>query len=590
MIFKSILKKRNISTIFTCFIVLTLFACPVFPAADTGSPDDSEGIFTDALYSEAAPFFKPLEGNHDGPVIRSRLVRVDFDRISRGLTPGGKSMGKSTGGPDTHLQINLFHDVFFTAWLYNAINHRSGSTTWIGKSIEEGPSSVILTVKDNIMIGSVSLGNKNYVIRYIGGGFHEILEMDHSKYAECKEPGSSDNLPPVGSGDFGLSRVQEADDGSTIDVMVVYTGAARSAAGGTTAMQNLIDQAVSESNTGYGNSFVDPRLNLVHTEEVTYSESNFNWGVTLNRLVGTSEGYMDNVHTLRNTYKADVVVMIVNNTAYCGLANMIMANESGAFCLVSRICATGYYSFAHEIGHLQGARHDRYVDPTENSPFAYNHGFTYPTGGWRTIMAYNNACTAVGVNCTRLNYWSNPNVLYGGVAMGEFGGVGVGVDNHRCLNNTAYIVANFRLSGGSATYCTSAATNLSFAWISSVEFGDFYNTSGSSGYSDFTSQTVNMTRGSTVNLALTANHGGDTFTGYWRIWIDYNQDGDFDDGNEQVFSGSGSSTVIGSFTVPYLDGTGNTRMRIVMQHGSYRTSACGTFTYGEVEDYTVNLH
>lgn len=588
MILKSIPKKRNIPTIFTCFIVLTLFTSPVFSVTGTRGPDDSEGIFTDALYSEAASFLKPAESNHDEAVIRSRLVRVDFDRISRGLKSGEKSPGKGAGGPDTHLQINLFHDVFFTAWLDSVVNHRSGSTTWIGRSIEDIPSSVILTVKDNIMIGSVSLGNKNYIIRYIGGGIHEIREMDHSKYAECKEPGSSNDPPAIESGSPGLSRVQAADDGSTIDVMVVYTGAARSGAGGTTAMQNLIDQAVSESNTGYGNSFVNPRLNLVHTEEVVYSESGFNWGQTMNRLVGTSEGYMDNVHTLRNTYKADVVVMIVNNTGYCGLANTIMATESGAFCLVSRTCATGYYSFAHEIGHLQGARHDRYVDPTEYSPFTYNHGFTYPAGGWRTIMAYNNACTAVGVNCTRLNYWSNPNVLYGGVAMGAFGGVGVGADNHRCLNNTAYTVANFRLSGG-GTYCTSSATNLNFAWISAVEFGDFYNTSGSSGYSDFTSQTVNMTRGSSVSLALTAQHGGDVFTGYWRIWIDYNQDGDFDDGNEQVFSGSGGGTVIGSFTVPYLDGTGSTRMRIVMQHGSYRTSACGTFTYGEVEDYTVNL-
>jgi hypothetical protein len=588
MISKSIPKKISITTIITCLIVLMSVTSPVFPAANTEGSDVSQGIFRDALYSEAAPFLGTTADQHDGRVLRSRLVRVDFSRIFADLEAGEISTGKETGWTVRLLHINLFHDVFFDARFDRLLNNRSGSTTWFGKSTEESPGSVIFTVKDNVMIGSVTLGKENYVIRYIGGEFHEIQQIDHSKYGECKDAVSSGSLPELTFGGNRLSMVAE-DDGSIIDVMVVYTGAARSAAGGTTAIQNLIDQAVSESNTGYGNSFVDPRLNLVHTAEVNYSETGFSWGQTLNRLVGTSEGYMDNVHTLRNTYKADVVIMIVNNTAYCGLANMIMANASGAFCLVSRICATGYYSFAHEIGHLQGARHDRYVDPTENSPFAYNHGYTYPEDRWRTIMAYNNACTAVGVSCTRVNYWSNPNVLYGGVPMGAFGGVGVGADNHRCLNNTAYIVANFRVSGGGGTYCASTATNPNFLWIASVEFGDFYNTSGASGYSDFTSQTINMAKGSTVGLALTPGHGGDIYNAYWRIWIDYNQDGDFDDGNEQVFSGFGTSTVIGNFTVANVDASGATRMRIVVQHGSYRTSACGTFTYGEVEDYTVNI-
>jgi hypothetical protein len=566
MISRSIQKKINVKTLFTCLLVLVFFNVSLYPA-DAG-PEKTRGMFTDVPYSDAAPFLS-AENQFDARVMRSRLVKVDF------------------GQAGELLQVNLFHDVSFFARKDQSVTNRSGSVTWIGKSIDDTPGSVILTVKDNIMAGSVSIGNRNYVIRYIGGGIHEIQQMDQSKYAECKDPAHDNGLAIPDSGTIDLSAVQ--DDGSIIDVMVVYTATARSGAGGATAMQNLIDQAVSETNTGYNNSNVNPRVNLVHTAEIVYNETGFSWGQAINRLVGKNDGYMDNVHTLRNTYKADVVVMIVNNTAYCGLANTIMANESGAFCLVSRTCVTGYYSFAHEIGHLQGARHDRYVDPTENSPFAYNHGYTYPANNWRTIMAYNNACTAVGKNCTRVNYWSNPNVLYGGVAMGVFGGVGVGVDNHRCLNNTAYTVANFRESGGSATYCASAATNTEFAWISMVEFGDWYNSSGSSGYADYTSQTLNMTRGSTVNLALSAQFGGDVFNGYWRIWIDYNMDGDFEDGNELVFSGSGTGTVLGNFTVAAVDGVGATRMRIVMQHGSYRSSACGTFTFGEVEDYTVNL-
>ncbi|MCP5052320.1 MAG: hypothetical protein GY940_34450 [bacterium] len=582
MISKSIRKHINIRTIFTGLIVLAFFTAPVFPA--TQGQDISKGIFMDALNSEAVPFLNTTSGSDNGKVVRSRFVKVDFNQISR----DSNLSGTHSASLDKLLQLNLFDDVFVIARWDKEVNNRSGSTTLIGKSLAEGHSSVILTLKDNIMVGSVALGNDNYVIRYIGGDIHEIRQMDHSKYAECKDALSSNPMPLTKGGGIDLSGVK-ADDGSVIDVLVVYTFAARNAAGGTTAMQNLIDQGVSETNTGYNNSFVNPDVNLVHTAELEYSENSFSWGQTLNRLVGTSEGYMDGVHALRDTYKADVVVMIVNNGGYCGLANMIMANAAGAFCLVSRTCVTGYYSFAHEIGHLQGARHDRYVDPTENSPYTYNHGYTYPAANWRTIMAYNNACTAVGKNCTRLNYWSNPNVFYGGVRMGNAGGIGEGADNHRCLNNTAYTVANFRVSGGATTYCASTSTNINFAYISAVEFGDFYNTSGASGYSNFTSLSRNMTRGGNVNLALTGSHTGDAYHGYWRIWIDYNQDGDFSDAGEQVFSGHSNGNVLGSFTVSSGATTGSTRMRIVMQHGNYRSSACGTFTLGEVEDYTVNI-
>ena len=83
---------------------------------------------------------------------------------------------------------------------------------------------------------------------------------------------------------------------------------------------------------------------------------------------------------------------------------MIGSTAATAFAAVHWDCATGYYSFAHEIGHLQSARHDIATDPS-TSPYAYGHGYRYePSSGsrWRTIMAYN--CTR---SCPRLNFWSN---------------------------------------------------------------------------------------------------------------------------------------------------------------------------------------
>jgi len=137
-------------------------------------------------------------------------------------------------------------------------------------------------------------------------------------------------------------------------------------------------------------------------------------------------------------------------------------------------------------------------------------------------------------------------------------------------------------------YCTSSGNNQSYEYIAGVAVADLNNTSGASPYSDYTYLAAHVTQGNSVNVSLTPGFSGSSYTEYWRIWIDYNGDHDFEDSGEQVFSGSGSSVVTGSFTVPTSTITGNTRMRVSMSYSTY-PPYCGTFTYGEVEDYTVNL-
>ena len=125
-------------------------------------------------------------------------------------------------------------------------------------------------------------------------------------------------------------------------------------------------------------------------------------------------------------------------------------------------------------------------------------------------------------------------------------------------------------------------------WIAGVEVADLDHNSGASGYSDFTSYTAHLTAGSSASVSLTPGFAGSSYSEYWTIFIDYNVDGDFADSGETVYQGSGSSTVNGSFNVPSgLNCV--TRMRVAMQYNSYRTDSCGTFTYGEVEDYTVDI-
>jgi vibriolysin len=137
-------------------------------------------------------------------------------------------------------------------------------------------------------------------------------------------------------------------------------------------------------------------------------------------------------------------------------------------------------------------------------------------------------------------------------------------------------------------YCTSQGNNYSYEWISRVRVAALDNSSGAAGYTDFTSITCNLTAGGNASVYLTPGFSGSTYTEYWKIWIDYNGDHDFTDTGEEVFSGSGSSTVSGSFTVASgIDRV--TRMRVTMKYSGAPTS-CETFTYGEVEDYTADIN
>ncbi len=142
---------------------------------------------------------------------------------------------------------------------------------------------------------------------------------------------------------------------------------------------------------------------------------------------------------------------------------------------------------------------------------------------------------------------------------------------------------------GCISYCTSAGSNATYEWIKTVTVGSFTNNSGAVGYTDFTSQTITLAAGSSNNASFAPGFSGSTYNEYWKVWIDFNKDGDFADAGEQVFAaGPGASTVSGTISIP-SSATGTTRMRVSMKYNATATSSCETFTYGEVEDYTITF-
>jgi hypothetical protein len=72
-------------------------------------------------------------------------------------------------------------------------------------------------------------------------------------------------------------------------------------------------------------------------------------------------------------------------------------------------------------------------------------------------------------------------------------------------------------------------------------------------------------------------------------WVDWNQDGDFDDPDETFeFGDPGMPIGSGQITPPAGATLGETRMRVTVQYQG-PPDPCATFSVGEVEDYTINV-
>ncbi|HEY5406027.1 MAG TPA: fibronectin type III domain-containing protein [Ginsengibacter sp.] len=158
--------------------------------------------------------------------------------------------------------------------------------------------------------------------------------------------------------------------------------------------------------------------------------------------------------------------------------------------------------------------------------------------------------------------------------------------------NSAYSSASsFTTSSGSITYCASKGIT-TYEYINKVALGSISNTSGNNGgYGDYTALSTNLTAGSTYTITMTPGFASTKYAESWTVYIDYNQDGTLNGTGETVLKvkSTKTGTASGSFKVPTTAKNGATRLRIQMNYGSYSTNPCATLTYGEVEDYTVNI-
>jgi len=153
------------------------------------------------------------------------------------------------------------------------------------------------------------------------------------------------------------------------------------------------------------------------------------------------------------------------------------------------------------------------------------------------------------------------------------------------------------------SYCSATSTSATIdGYIGQVAVNataapSMVSTSGFSNYTDYSTdpaRLVTFVRGSANNtVTVTKNWPGYQYGFSTGVWIDFNRNGTFEASERVLTSGSNTTTPLtATFAVPsgtaVYGGNLTTRMRVGLAESS-SVSACGTFIWGEVEDYAVKL-
>ena len=361
------------------------------------------------------------------------------------------------------VEIELFGETVY-AIRTRVENHKQGEIIWVGHLEGRATDSVIVTIKGAAFSGMIQKGEQVFRIGGGPGGSSRLMEVDLRSLPQEDLEGL-----PDGFGDPGATADTTSDsvaaENVQQDLLVAYTQAACNYAGGCSQLEADIATAVADINVAYSESGVAITMNLVGMMFTDYAEPSSS-STALNDLRTSGDGIMDDVHTERDNLGADLVALVYNGPG-CGIG-YLGSSASTAFSVTDVPCLVGNRTMAHEIGHNQGAHHDR-VTVGGGLSGSYNYGYrrcndTSVDGlgapYFRTVLAY--PCSG----SPRVGRFSNPNVSYSGVPQGVDPAVDAGKAawNARTLNESASYVAGFR-NGGQQSTPPAAPSNLAIGTV-----------------------------------------------------------------------------------------------------------------------------
>jgi hypothetical protein len=395
--------------------------------------------------------------------------------------------------PGERIELHLFDDVTIAAVVKSSSTNVNG--TEVGSCAVEGSrfGTIYMARTQGQMMAVVNIPERNAQYRVlfdVASAQHFAVEMDMAKLLQddagehpvapldapkvpnyekllpasvaakvLETPPNSRTLegvvmaedePVVGGGGGGGVAAEDPPEEITIDIMFVYTPAAVTEAGNLANLQDAMAIAVTESNDAHSNTDTGVAFRLVHSVQTEYTESgDESLSDELTRVTDTSDGFMDEIHAIRDSYKADFVQLICNENGGGGIAwelNASGGSPSYGFSAANYASLTGVLTPAHEMGHNMGCGHakDQTSQPgpgIESDAGGWHWHPTAGASGYCTVMAYTSGSYyADGLGHTRLPYFSDPTIMLDGYAAGD----ATDANNARIIRTLKRIYAEYR--------------------------------------------------------------------------------------------------------------------------------------------------
>ena len=308
------------------------------------------------------------------------------------------------------------------------------------------------------------------MLKDCGGGVTPLVDADALAEAARHKIAQANQLQ-TGDLSADADRPTEAATAGAnvqVDLMMLYTSAILPTLTGTqrtAAIQSAVDGAVALLNSDLQASLVQARVRLVRTTQVTYPGDEIdtvatNWQSTmLTNLRQTTDGFVDEIHALRDQVGADLVCLTQwrFDASSAGIAYVMtldaidhFTNPAFAFAVVQYDNMSVQHAFPHEIGHTLGNTHNR-EDSSGQGAYSYSYGYRYTANSgvrYRDIMSYDISGATSQTTYRKLGYFSTPLITPSqspGMPIGVPAGAPGEADCARTMDQDAFEVSAYRL-------------------------------------------------------------------------------------------------------------------------------------------------